>query len=162
MGEINDKEKTEHSRIIQETKDLHDFQLGDPMKSHKESKDLSSEPMDGVVDGNIVVEKTKIPDENKKNLCNNDVEDESTNEEERNYEKIKYPIGSVIATATVYIRGEETIEYVLPSMGPAGESVSKEQTTQVRFSWTFRGCISDHSELDWRIVALDGFGDTGL
>ena len=152
----NEQEVVE--KVVRETQKLADARLGNPMEFHKEKKDPLTERLDSIVGDDIAVEKTKFPKEkirNKSNILDDDFEG-------GNCDKLKYPIGSVIATATVYICGEETIEYVLPSMGPTGESVNKEQTTSVRFSWTFRGCISDHSELDWKIIALDGFGDTSL
>ena len=131
--------------------------LSNPTERHEEKNDPSTERLESNVSDNIAAEKTKPPNEERES--SESIQDH-LNDMDRM--KIEYPIGSVVATATVYISGEETIEYVIPAMGPSGESLNKEQTTPVRFSWTFRGCISDHSELDWKIIALDGFGDTSL
>ena len=149
--------------VTKEETEIHNIET----KNQKEAGigDVKVQAAPGITDSPVImVEKTEISSQGKLPLTSNtdddgtDMEKESVNK----IEKLKYPKGSVVATATVYIRGEETIEYVLPSMSPAGESMNREQTTPVRFSWTFRGCISDHSELDWKIIALDGFGDTTL
>ena len=75
--------------------------------------------------------------------------------------KLNYPIGSVVATAIVHLSGKETLEYFAGStLGVQDEKII--QTRNVKYSWTFRGCISSHEELSWKIVAFDGFGDISL
>lgn len=78
---------------------------------------------------------------------------------------LKYPVGSVVATATVFLKGVETLEFKLPSnissvSGTESELIKQSRTT--KFAWTFRSCISGHQEMDWKIVAFDGFGDIHL
>ena len=65
---------------------------------------------------------------------------------------VKYPAGSVVATVDMLFEAEEEYESSLPD----GARVTSRRTTFSR--WTFRGCISGHEELDWLVVAFDGYG----
>lgn len=119
-----------------------------------ETQKLAAEKLGGVVtesDTTIDLQKTKVPVA--------DAHGQETEAEASN--KAAYPVGAVVATATVYLSGKETLEFVLPHDSDYPGTHHKQERL-VQFSWTFRGCISPHAELDWKVIAFDGLGDLGF
>lgn len=64
-----------------------------------------------------------------------------------------YPVGAVLATVDVLCEATEKYQTRFTD----GEDVQSER--QSAATWTFRGCISGHVELDWKVVAFDGLGN---
>eukprot|EP00607_Mallomonas_marina_P001352 CAMPEP_0182438648 /NCGR_PEP_ID=MMETSP1167-20130531/85914_1 /TAXON_ID=2988 /ORGANISM="Mallomonas Sp, Strain CCMP3275" /LENGTH=420 /DNA_ID=CAMNT_0024632097 /DNA_START=137 /DNA_END=1399 /DNA_ORIENTATION=- len=67
-------------------------------------------------------------------------------------EEEEYPVGSVLATVDIMF---ECIEKYETKFGDGEELESERKSSAL---WTFRGCISGHTELNWKIVAFDGLG----
>jgi len=64
-----------------------------------------------------------------------------------------YPPGSVVAQVDVVIEAEEVYETKVED----GSTMPTMRKTVMM--WTFKGCISGQEELDWQIVAFDGYGE---
>jgi len=62
---------------------------------------------------------------------------------------VEYPIGAVIANVDVHVESRETYETRI--LGGQDMTSDRSATTV----WTFEGCISGHTELEWRIIAFD-------
>lgn len=65
----------------------------------------------------------------------------------------EYPEGSVLATVDVLCESTEKYQ----TRFTEGEDVQSER--QSFATWTLRGCISGHVELNWKVVAFDGLGN---
>ena len=64
----------------------------------------------------------------------------------------EYPAGSVLATVSVAFATSERYSTRHKDLGEF--SSQRENVT----TWTFRGCLSGQSSLDWRVIAFDGVG----
>lgn len=65
-----------------------------------------------------------------------------------------YPSGCVLAVVDVQFTSIEEYKTAIPDSSDEIKSTKRNNTI-----WTFRGCISDHAETEWKIVAFDGYGD---
>ena len=64
----------------------------------------------------------------------------------------EYPAGGVLATVSVAFATSERYSTRHRDLGDF--SSQRENVT----TWTFRGCLSGQSSLDWRVIAFDGVG----
>ena len=101
-------------------------------------------------------------------ISNNETENETnttTDHETKSSLRSLYSPGSVIATINVLYHAKESYESKLTEKGDTETNyLLSNLTNNISTSrnsssiWTFQGCISGHSELDWKVVALDGLG----
>eukprot|EP01042_Synura_sphagnicola_P004425 gene4425-5604_t len=80
-------------------------------------------------------------------------EDEGAGEDGEDDEVYPYPIGAVVADVGVAFQSKET--YVITPLDGVEVTKSMERVAV----WTFRGCISGQTELNWRIVSLGDHQD---
>lgn len=62
---------------------------------------------------------------------------------------VEYPIGSVVASVDVLVETKETYETRI--LGGQDMTTQRSAVTV----WTFEGCISGHTDLEWQVTAFD-------